>query len=56
MSVDAEHGNKKYHARVPIKRKVDADSVKATYTNGILEVQFKLKGDDRPKGRTVEVN
>ena len=56
VSVDAEHGNKKYHARVPIKRKVDADSVKATYTNGILEVQFKLKGDDRPKGRTVEVN
>jgi len=56
VNVDAEHGEKKYHGRVPIKRKVDADSVKATYTNGILEVQFKLKGEDKPKGKTVEVN
>lgn len=56
VSVDAEHGEKKYHGRVPIKKKVDSDSVKATYTNGILEVQFKLKGEDKPKGKTVEVN
>jgi HSP20 family protein len=56
VNVDAERGNKKYHGKVPIKRKVDSDSVKATYTNGILEVQFKLKGEDKPKGKTVEVN
>ena len=56
VNVDAERGSKKYHGKVPIKRKVDADSVKATYTNGILEVQFKLKGEDKPKGKTVEVN
>ncbi len=56
VNVDAERGEKKYHGRVPIKRKVDPDSVKATYTNGILEVQFKLKGEDKPKGKTVEVN
>ncbi|HXW02449.1 MAG TPA: Hsp20 family protein, partial [Candidatus Nitrosotenuis sp.] len=36
--------------------KVDVDSVKASYTNGILEVQFKLKKEDKPKGKTVEVN
>ena len=56
VNVDAEHGDKKYHGRVPIRHKVDADSVKATYTNGILEVQFKLKQEDKPKGKTVEVN
>ena len=56
VNVDAERGNKKYHGKVPIKRKVDSDSVKASYTNGILEVQFKLKGEDKPKGKTVEVN
>lgn len=56
VNVDAEHGEKKYHGRVPIKQKVDPDSVKASYTNGILEVQFKLKGEDKPKGKTVEVN
>ncbi len=56
VNVDAEHGDKKYHGRVPIRHKVDADSVKAVYTNGILEVQFKLKPEDKPKGKTVEVN
>lgn len=56
VNVDAEHGDKKYHTRIPIKHKVDSDSVKATYTNGILEVQFKLKEESKPKGKTVEVN
>jgi HSP20 family protein len=56
VNIDAEHGNKKYHSKVPIRHKVDADSVKASYTNGILEVQFNLKKEDKPKGKTVEVN
>jgi HSP20 family protein len=56
VNIDAEHGEKKYQTKVPIKHKVDVDSVKASYTNGILEVQFKLKKEDRPKGKTVEVN
>ena len=56
VNIDAEHGDKKYQAKVPIKHKVDVDSVKASYTNGILEVQFKLKREDKPKGKTVEVN
>ena len=55
VSLDAEHGDKKYQTKVPIKHKVDEDSVKATYANGILEVSFKLKEEDRPKGKTVAV-
>jgi HSP20 family protein len=55
VNLDAEHGEKKYSAKVPIKQKVDEDSVKATYANGILEVRFKLKEDEKPKGRTVEI-
>ncbi|MDE1763086.1 MAG: Hsp20/alpha crystallin family protein [Thaumarchaeota archaeon] len=53
--LDAEHGERKYHAKVPIKQKVDENSVKATYANGILEVQFKLKEEERPKGKKVEI-
>lgn len=56
VNIDAEHGDKKYHAKVPIKNKIDVDSVKASYTNGILEVKFNLKKEEKPKGRTVEVN
>jgi HSP20 family protein len=55
VNLDAEHGDKKYHAKVPIKQKVDEDSVKATYSNGVLEVRFGLKEDEKPKGKTVEV-
>ena len=55
INLDAEHGDKKYHAKIPIKQKVDEDSVKASYSNGILEVKFKLKEEDKPKGKTVPV-
>ena len=55
VNLDAEHGEKKYSAKIPIRQKVDEDSVKATYANGILEVRFKLKEDEKPKGKTVEV-
>ncbi|MDE1842315.1 MAG: Hsp20/alpha crystallin family protein [Thaumarchaeota archaeon] len=53
-NLDAENGDKKYHTKIPIKQKVDEDSAKATYSNGILEVKFQLK-EDRPQGRTVTV-
>ena len=55
VNIDAEHGEKKYHVKVPIKYKVDENSAKANYTNGILELVFKLKEEEKPKGKTVEV-
>lgn len=55
VNIDAEHGEKKYHAKVPIKHKVDKDSAKASYKNGILELKFNLVEQDKPKGKTVEV-
>lgn len=55
VNIDAEHGEKKYHAKVPIKYKVDKDSAKASYKNGILELKFNLVEAEKPKGKTVEV-
>ena len=55
INIDAEHAGRKYHTKIPIKQKVDEDSVKATYANGILELKFNLKEDYRPKGKTVPV-
>ncbi|MFB5638138.1 MAG: Hsp20/alpha crystallin family protein, partial [Nitrosarchaeum sp.] len=40
---------------VPIKYKVDENSAKASYKNGILELVFKLIEDEKPKGKKVEV-
>lgn len=55
VSIDAEHGEKKYHAKVPIKHKVDKNSAKASYKNGILELKFSLVEAEKPQGKTVEV-
>lgn len=55
ISIEAEHAERKYSTKIPIKQKVDENSVKATYANGILEVKFKLKEEERPRGKKVEV-
>lgn len=56
VNIEAKHGEKKYQTKVPIKEKVDENSVSASYTNGILEVHFKLKEAEKPKGKRVEVS
>ena len=55
VDISAGHDDKKYHVKVPIRHKVDENSAKASYKNGILELVFKLIEDEKPKGKTVEV-
>lgn len=55
VDITAEHGEKKYHASVPIQHKIDKDSAKASYQNGILELTFKRQEEPKPKGKKVEV-
>ncbi|MDH3695828.1 MAG: Hsp20/alpha crystallin family protein [Nitrosopumilus sp.] len=54
VNLSAEHDEKKYHVRVPLKHKVDENSAKASYKNGILQLVFKLV-EEKAKGKTVEV-
>ena len=54
VDLSAEHGEKKYHVKVPVQHKVDENSVKASYKNGVLQIAFKLV-EEKPKGKTVEV-
>ena len=51
----AEHDEKKYHVKVPVQHKVDENSAKASYKNGILQIVFKLAEEKKPKGKMVEV-
>ena len=55
VDLSAEHDGKKYHAKVPVEHKVDENSAKASYKNGVLEIVFKLAEEAKPKGKTVEV-
>jgi HSP20 family protein len=54
VSIHAEKGDKKYHTDIPVNVEV-GDSVKAIYTNGILELKIKLKEASKPKGKTIKV-
>ena len=54
VDLSAEHGEKKYHVKVPVQHKVDENSAKASYKNGVLQIAFKLV-EEKPKGKTVEV-
>ncbi len=55
VDLSAEHDNKKYHVKVPVQHKVDENSAKASYKNGVLQIVFKLVEEEKPKGKTVEV-
>jgi len=54
VDISAEHSEKKYHTKVPLKHKVDENSAKATYKNGILQLVFKLVVE-KQTGKKVEV-
>ncbi|MFQ5496480.1 MAG: archaeal heat shock protein Hsp20, partial [Nitrosopumilus sp.] len=55
VDLSAERGEKKYHVKVPVEQKVDENSAKASYKNGVLQIVFKLIEEEKPKGKTVEV-
>ncbi len=54
VSISAEHGDRKYSTKIPLKYKVDENSAKAKYTNGVLELTFSLAKEE-PKGKVVSV-
>ena len=55
VELSAERDEKKYHVKVPVQHKVDENSAKASYKNGVLQIVFKLIEDEKPKGKKVEV-
>jgi HSP20 family protein len=51
--VIAETQDRKYRRVVDIPADTDAESVKSTFKNGLLEIAFKRK--DKPKGKEIKV-
>ena len=56
MTITANNSGKPYSAEVPLSVKVEPNSADASYTNGILQVIFKKKGPEPPKGVNVRIN
>ena len=57
VTIYAERGDKKYHTDIPVDVELDdsSPSAKATYTNGILELNIKLKQAPKEKAKEVKV-
>tara|TARA_R110002020_G_scaffold467543_1_gene691148 strand:+ start:1502 stop:1924 length:423 start_codon:yes stop_codon:yes gene_type:complete len=57
ISVKAENGGKrKYNYTRRFKPTVDADSTKATFTNGVLDITIKKIIEKKPKGKVVKIS
>lgn len=54
VSISAEHGERKYGTKIPLKYSIDENSAKAKYINGVLELTFSL-AEEKPKGKLVSV-
>jgi HSP20 family protein len=54
VSISAEHDDRKYSTKIPLKYKVDENSAKAKYKNGILELTFAL-AEEKPRGKSVPI-
>ena len=55
VTIQAERGDKKYHADIPVSVNLEESSAKATYSNGILELKIRLKEASKPKGKAIKV-
>lgn len=55
LSITAKNADRAYETTVPLNAKVDPNSAKASYRNGVLEVVLKLKEAPKPKGTNIRV-
>jgi HSP20 family protein len=56
VTIHAEKGNKKYHTELPVNKELDADSTKASYINGILELRIQLKKPIISKSKEIKID
>ncbi len=54
VHISAENDKRKYRTKTPLKYKVDENSAKASYANGILEIRFTL-AEEKPTGKQIAV-
>ncbi len=52
--LSAEHNDRKYEKKIPLPSKVNENSAKAKYTNGVLELTLSL-AEEKPQGKIVSV-
>ena len=55
VEIKSDDPNRRYHKTIEVPDEVDIDSAKSNFNNGILEITFKKKEQQRPKGRQINI-
>ena len=55
VEITSNHPQRKYHKVIDLPPEADIEAAKSTYNNGILEVIFNKKKENKPKGKEVKV-
>ncbi|HEX6294658.1 MAG TPA: archaeal heat shock protein Hsp20 [Nitrososphaeraceae archaeon] len=55
VEIKSEDPNRKYHKTIEVPENIDIESTKSNYNNGILEITFKRKEQQKPKGRQINI-
>ena len=51
----AENAQRKYHKIIDLPKQADIETARSTYNNGILEVTFDKKKEQKPKGKEIKI-
>jgi len=55
VEIKSEDPNRKYHKKIEVPEDIDIESARSNYNNGVLEITFKKKEQQKPKGRQINI-
>jgi len=55
VEITSEDPERKYHKTIEVPEYIDLENAKSNYNNGILEITFQKKEQQRPKGRQINI-
>jgi HSP20 family protein len=55
VEIMSEDPNRKYHKTIEVPDDIDIESARSNYNNGVLEITFQKKEQQKPKGRQINI-
>ena len=55
VEIKSDDPNRKYHKQIEVPEDIDIESARSNYNNGVLEITFKKKVQQKPQGRQINV-
>jgi len=56
VEVKSTDVKRKYHKNIELPKNIDIESVKSQFNNGVLEITFNKKKENKPKGKEIRID